>query len=124
MGKSIIKPAIDGIIFLFKTERNAVIHLFITLLVIVAGIFLDITKIEWVAILLCIGGVFVSEGINTAIEQLGNAITKSHNQSVKRAKDVAAGAVLIAAVISAITGIIIFTPYLIEFYQTNFINQG
>ncbi len=120
MGKNIFKPAIDGIIFLFKSERNAVIHLLITFLVIVAGIFLGITKIEWIVILLCIALVLVTEGINTAIEQLGDTITKHNNQFIKDAKDVAAGAVLIAAVIAAIIGIIIFTPYLIEFYQTNF----
>lgn len=66
----------------------------------------------------------VTEGINTAIEQLGDAITIENNRLIKNAKDVAAGAVLITAVIAAITGIIIFTPYLIDFYQTNLINQG
>ncbi|MDA3818471.1 MAG: diacylglycerol kinase family protein [Prolixibacteraceae bacterium] len=116
MSKNIFKPAIDGIIFLFRSQRNAVIHLLVTFLVIVAGVYFDITKVEWIAILLCIGLVLVSEGMNTAIEQLGDAITKDNNQSIKKAKDVAAGAVLMAAIIAAVAGFVIFTPYLIKIF--------
>lgn len=101
----------DFVLF-FKTERNAKIHLVITVSVVIAGFVFGITRIEWLIILLCIGIVLVAEALNTAIEKLGNAISSDKNRLIKSAKDIAAGAVLLAAITAAIIGGLIFLPYL------------
>lgn len=106
--------AIRGIKHLIKFEHNAWIHLFATTLVIVLSIWLKISKMEWIAIVFTIGLVFIAEGINTAIEKLADAITIEQNENIKRAKDISAGVVLIAALTAVIIGLLILLPHLIE----------
>jgi diacylglycerol kinase len=102
--------AFRGIVALLKHEHNARIHLFILIMVIIAGVTLRITGTGWMAILFVTGLVFVSECFNTAVEYLSDQITDEENENIRRAKDVAAAGVLISALISVITGIIIFLP--------------
>ncbi|MBN1766955.1 MAG: diacylglycerol kinase family protein [Prolixibacteraceae bacterium] len=112
MSKNFFKPAIDGLFLFFKTERNAQIHIAIAVSVVIAGFVFGITRSEWLIIILCIGIVLVAEALNTAIEKLGNAITNDKNRLIKSAKDISAGAVLLAAITAAIIGGLIFLPYL------------
>ena len=86
------------------------IHITIMILVIIFGIMLKINTIEWIICILLFGLVISMELINTAIENTVNLITKEKNQQAKIAKDVAAGAVLVSAIASAIIGLIIFIP--------------
>lgn len=102
--------AFRGIVALLIHEHNARIHLFILIIVIIAGLLFRITETDWMAILFVTGLVFITECFNTAVEYLSDQITAEENENIRRAKDVAAAGVLISALISAVTGIIIFLP--------------
>jgi undecaprenol kinase len=99
-----------GIRSVFRTEWNFRIHTGIFLLVIVTGVFFGISSLEWIAIALSAGVVFVAELLNTAIEYLADALHPESNRGVGMAKDAAAGGVLIAAVAAAVVGAIVFLP--------------
>ena len=77
-----------------------------------AGFFFEIHRIEWIAIIICIGVVIAAEAFNTAIERLVNLTSPEWNPIAGEAKDIAAGAVLICAVAAAIVGLVIFIPYI------------
>lgn len=109
-----MKYALSGIIHFIKFEPNSRIHLLATVVVISAGLLFKISLTSWIAIVLCIGMVFSAEIFNTAIEKVMDMISPGKNEQVKIIKDLAAGAVLIAAIIAAITGIVIFLPYIIQ----------
>jgi diacylglycerol kinase (ATP) len=104
------KNAFSGFGRLFRDEHNARIHLFILVMVLLAGIFLRISSSDWIAIAFASGLVFVSECFNTAIEYLSDVVSPEYNKKIKRAKDLAASGVLISAIISVIIGIIVFFP--------------
>jgi diacylglycerol kinase (ATP) len=110
------KYAWDGIWFLLLNEHNAWIHSFVAIVVICCGFFLKITSNEWIIVLFSIGFVFTSELINSAIEQLCNAVSAEFHPLIKKAKDLSAGAVLIAAITAAIVGVIVFLPKLIALF--------
>lgn len=107
------KYAIEGIYIGIKQERNMKIHIFIMILVIILGIMLRISKIQWIICIILFGNVISLELINTAIENAVDLITKENNPKAKIAKDTAAGAVLIMAISSAIIGLAIFIPKII-----------
>lgn len=104
--------AIEGIIVAIKKERNLKIHIFIMILVIICGIIFKISTIEWIICIILFGLVISLELVNTAIENTVDLVTLEKNPKAKIAKDVAAGAVLVSAIISAIIGLIIFIPKL------------
>lgn len=108
------RAAIQGIGTLLRYEHNARIHLFILVIVIIAGMLFQISGTEWLAILFVSGLVFASECFNTAVEYLSDLITDKQNENIRRAKDVAAAGVLISAAISTITGLVIFIPGIIK----------
>jgi diacylglycerol kinase (ATP) len=103
--------AFKGLLHLFRTEVHAQIHLVVLLLVAAAGFYFQITKSEWIAILLCIGMVVSLEAMNTAIERLTDLASPDYHPLAGHAKDVAAGAVLWASIISVIVGVLVFWPY-------------
>lgn len=107
------KYAFEGIISALKTEKNMKIHVLIMMLVIIFGIILKISKIEWIICIVLFGLVISLELINTAIENVVDLITQEINPKAKIAKDVAAGAVLVSAITSAIIGLMIFVPKII-----------
>jgi len=102
--------AARGIAFLFKSQFNARIELIITGIVILSGFLFRISSAEWIIILLCIALVLALEGINTAIEIFADKLHPGFDTEIGKAKDVAAGAVLIASVVAAIIGFVIFAP--------------
>lgn len=104
------KYAIEGIAATLKKERNMFIHFLVSTLVIIAGIYVKLSVIEWVVCLLLFALVFSLELINTAIENTVDLVTLKKDKKAKLAKDAAAGAVLIAAIFASIIGIIIFLP--------------
>ena len=104
------KYALEGIFTALKAEKNMKIHFLIIILVIVLGIILKISKAEWIICIILFGFVITLELVNTAIENTVDLITQEKNPKAKIAKDVAAGAVLIAAITAAIIGLIIFVP--------------
>lgn len=92
------------------------IHLSLGLLVILAGVFFSISRMEWLFVLLCIAGMFTLEILNTAIEKTVDLVTDEYHPLAKVAKDLAAGAVLVYTVYSIIVGMIVFLPKVIDFF--------
>lgn len=105
------KYAIDGISTALKEEPNIQIHFLIGLLVILAGFFFNISKTDWLFIIVFTGLVIALEMTNTAIEAVVDSFTDQEHPAAKLAKDISAGAVLVVSITSAIAGIIIFLPY-------------
>ena len=102
--------AFRGIYSVFGTEANMKIHIGISLLVIICGIAFNISITEWMFCLLCIGLVVGAEMFNTAIENVVDLASPELHPLAGKAKDIAAGAVLICAIISVIIGLLIFVP--------------
>jgi len=102
--------AIRGIRYVFGTEANMKIHIAISILVIICGIVFAISLTEWIFCLLCIGLVVAAEMLNTAIENVVDLASPEQHPLAGKAKDIAAGAVLICAIISVIIGLLIFVP--------------
>jgi diacylglycerol kinase len=104
------KYAIRGIRMVIKYEKNMQIHLVVAVLVVLAGWFFNISTIEWMLCLLCIGLVFGAEMVNTSIENLVDLVSPQKHELAGKAKDMAAGAVLISALFAACIGLFIFIP--------------
>lgn len=104
------KFAFRGIAFLFRFEHNARIHLFVFLMVIATGVFLQIDKIEWILVLLVSAFVFSAEAFNSSLEALADEVSEEHRERIGKSKDLAAAAVLIAAISAIAIGLIIFLP--------------
>lgn len=102
--------AFNGLKTLLQSEHNAWIHLAATILVICLGFCLKISSGEWIAICFAIGFVFSMEIINTAIEKLCDFVSVEKHLLIKQIKDLAAAAVLVAAITALAIGLIIFIP--------------
>lgn len=102
--------AIAGIGTLIRTQANARIHLLATVVVVTLGFVLEVSRGEWCALLLAGGMVWLAEGMNTALEFLVDLVSPEHHPLAGKAKDVAAGAVLLAALFAAAVGLLIFLP--------------
>lgn len=102
--------AIMGVKTAFATQPNVRIHLVIAILVSILGYFLGLSTEELIEIILLVGLVLVAEMINTSIEFACNAITTETHPEIKKAKDVAAGSVLVVSILAIIIGLIIFVP--------------
>lgn len=106
------KYAFEGIYSALKEEPNLKIHFSIAILVIVVSIYLKISRQDWISVIILIGLVLSVELTNTAIEAVVDKFTDQEHPGAKLAKDISAGAVLVVALTAAISGIIIFLPYL------------
>lgn len=102
--------AFQGIFTCIRKERNMKIHCTAAVLVVIAGVILKISAIEWCICLALFGMVMALEHVNTAVEAVVDMVTEEYHPLAKIAKDTAAGAVLIAAIMAAIAGCIIFLP--------------
>ncbi|MBI2020830.1 diacylglycerol kinase family protein [Candidatus Daviesbacteria bacterium] len=106
------KYAFEGLVQALKQEPNLKFHIIAAILAIALSFFLNISKQDWINVILLIGIVFSVELTNTAVETVVDAFTEAEHPGAKLAKDISAGAVLIAAITAAIAGIFIFWPYL------------
>lgn len=113
--------AIEGIIETIRTERNMKFHAFCTISVLMFSIFLGVDRMELILLSLSITFVLVAELLNTAIETLVDMISPGYSPMAKRAKDIAAGAVFLAATNAMIVGYLIFHKR-IAFQFGNFFN--
>lgn len=109
--------AFRGIGTLLRTQHNALIHLFATAAVVISGLLFKISLQEWGMLVISIVIVWVAEALNTAIEFAADAVTLEWDELIGKAKDVAASAVLVAAVGAALVGCIVFLPYIIRLFQ-------
>jgi diacylglycerol kinase (ATP) len=101
--------ATEGIIHVLRTHRNMRVHFAVAVVVLVAAVWVGVSKLELIALLLAIAFVFITEMINSAIEQAIDVATTSFDPLAKLAKDVAAGAVLIATVNAVAIGYLVFS---------------
>lgn len=102
--------SLQGIVTFFKNEHNARIHAVAAFGVIALGLFCKLNRMEWCWITLSIGLVILAEMLNTAIEYLTDLVSPEIHPLAKKTKDVASGAVLIAALIAVVIGLFIFIP--------------
>ena len=107
--------AFCGISEAYKGEQNLKIHTVIAILVIIFGFVFQISYLEWLVCLILIGLVLMAEFFNTAIEYVVDLASPNIHPLAKLAKDTASAGVLMMAIISAIIGLIIFIPEIIEF---------
>ncbi|PHK49736.1 diacylglycerol kinase family protein [Staphylococcus edaphicus] len=105
------KYAFQGMVVLLNKDKKFLLHLIIGLIVIVCGMVFNITKIEWLFILLAIGLVLAFEAINTAVEFVVDLVTTDFHILAKKAKDIAAFSVVISSIIAVLIGLMIFLPY-------------
>lgn len=105
--------AFQGIFNTIRTERNMKIHCIAGVLVTIFGIWLQISKTEWMICFILFGLILALELMNTAVEATVDLCTEDRRPLAKKAKDAAAGAVLIAAIFAAVIGLMIFIPRLL-----------
>ena len=108
--------AFNGFVILIKEEHNARIHVFSAILALVLGFIFDIASAEWMAVIFSIGLVFSFELINSALENLADFASDEKHILIKKAKDMAAGAVLSSSITAFVIGSIIFLPKLLKLF--------
>jgi len=106
--------AFRGIAHLFVEEPNARIHAAVAVAVLILGIVLGASRIEFALLVGCIGLVFSLEALNSALEALADRVAPEPHPLVERAKDTAAGAVLLAALASVVVGLLTLGPRLLS----------
>jgi diacylglycerol kinase (ATP) len=106
--------AAEGIIHVLRTQRNMRIHFAVAFVVIVAALVLNVTKLELIALCISITFVLIAEMLNTGIEAAIDIATTSFDPMAKLAKDIAAGAVLIASVNALVVGYFVFAGKLAD----------
>ena len=102
---------------MLKSQHNAWIHALASCIVCTLGLTLGLTRSEWCWIVLSIMAVWTAEALNTAFEFLADVASPSYHPLVGKAKDVAAGAVLISAIGSAVIGILIIGPHILLLFK-------
>ena len=106
------RHAFRGLWMVFKTQRNARIHALATIAVVAGGCVCGVSRGEWCLLVFACAGVCSAEAMNTALEQLADAVTLERHPLIGRAKDAAAGAVLVMAIAAAVVGIFVFLPHI------------
>jgi|SRR5688572_10459099 len=107
--------AMQGMKQFFFRDRNGKIQLVIGVTAVALGLTVSLSPFQWLLVLFCIGLVISLEMINSAIERYCDLITTDFHPGIKIIKDVAAGAVLVASIMSLVIGLIIFIPALVDF---------
>jgi diacylglycerol kinase (ATP) len=108
-----VRYALRGVGVMLWTQHNAWVHALATAAALIAGFTLQISPGEWLAIILAIIAVWTAEALNTAFESLCDVASPEFHPMVERAKNIAAGAVLISAVGAVVIGLLIFGPKLL-----------
>ncbi|WP_316761467.1 diacylglycerol kinase family protein [Pedobacter aquatilis] len=106
------KHAFNGLKLFFTNEHNGWVHLLAAVLAIALSLYLNLSVLEWIAIISAIAIVFAAEIFNSAIEKLADVVTSEINPQIKIVKDLAAAGVLVTAILAVLIGAIIFLPKL------------
>ncbi len=110
--------AFEGIKTLFRETPNAVIHSVAAIAALLLGLIFHISTVEWLVLILLIGGVVAMEAMNSALEHLSDYTSKKETDpTIKKAKDLSAAAVLIMAIAALVAGMIIFLPEIIHLFS-------
>ena len=109
---SSFKYAFNGLKLFFRDDHNGRVHLFAAILAVLLSWMLKISSSEWIAILTVITLVIGMEMINASIEKLADVVSPAYHLKIKIVKDLAAGAVLMTAILALVVGSIIFVPKL------------
>lgn len=105
-----IRIAFDGLFYVLRTQPNVKVYTTLTMAVVLAGFLFEISRIEWIILVITIGFVWSAEAFNTAVETLVDLVSPNENVDAKIVKDTSAGAVLISAIVSIFVGLLIFGP--------------
>lgn len=111
-----LRHAANGFLHLVKEHANFRLHILVTFGVVILGLFLGLSPVEWLILVFTINMVIVAEMVNTAIESMVNLITLEHREDAKIAKDVSAAMVLGSAFLAGVIGLIIFWPKIISLF--------
>lgn len=106
--------AARGLKILVSTQPNARVHSVATAGALAAAVWLQLSALEWAVLVVTIAGVWITEGLNTAIEFVVDLASPDYHQLAGWAKDVAAGAVLVASISAVVVGAILFMPRLLS----------
>lgn len=109
--------AFNGLWYALRTQRNARVHVIIAMLAIVLGIVLHISAVEFALVFVAIASVFIAEMFNTVFELSIDIAAPDYHPLAKIAKDVAAGAVLLSAMLSVVIGLFVFGPHLWKLFH-------
>ncbi len=115
--KKLIKSftyAFNGMRQAWQWEKNIKIHVVAAIVAIVIGWKLKISTQEWAIVLLCIGTVISLEIVNTVIEKLCDFVAPQYHTQIKTIKDLAAGAVLVMVILSAVVALVLFLPKIVQ----------
>jgi len=114
------KPAFAGFRFVMGSQPNAKVHAFISVSVILAGLWLGLDAGRWGFIVLAMATVWIAELVNTSLEALVDLVSPDHHRLAMLAKDVSAAAVVIAALSAVVIGVLVFGPPLWELASSRF----
>ncbi len=106
--------ALSGVVHVLRTQRNAQIEIIIAAMVIAAGLWLRVSRLEWILLVVAIGIVLSAEMMNTAVEHAVDVAIRDPDPLARVAKDAAAASVLVAIAISVVIGLLIFGPRLLS----------
>ena len=102
--------AFKGLKHMLKLQPNFLIHTAVAAAAVACGVIFEISSLEWVAVVIVIGFVLVMEVLNTVVEYLVDFVCQELDPVAGKIKDIAAAAVLIAAITSVVVGLVIFVP--------------
>ena len=108
------KYSFEGLRYAYINEQSLLIHVTVGLLIVILGICLQISQMQWLFVLMCIGIIMATELINTSIEATIDLISPEYNQLAKIAKDTASAAVFVFSMVAAVGGLIIFVPKILN----------
>lgn len=106
--------AFKGALYLIRTEASIKIQVFCAIAITVAGFYFDISRTEWLFQIAFIGLVMSMEGLNTAVEYLSDFVHPDRHDTIGKVKDIAAGAVFIAAISAAVAALVIYIPKIFQ----------
>ncbi|MBY0432598.1 MAG: diacylglycerol kinase family protein [Cyclobacteriaceae bacterium] len=101
-----------GVHVAWREQRHLKIHTACALAVMAAGFAVGLSRVEWIVVVIAIALVFVAELINSSIEELVNLVSPEHRPLAGKVKDIAAGAVLVAAIAAVVLGVLVFSNHL------------
>lgn len=104
------RVALSGTLQAFREQSSFYVHLPAAAMVVGLGCFLNLDLLSWCLLSLCIGAVLAAELFNTSLEELSRAITDAHNEHVRKALDVASGAVLLTSLTATVVGLLVLLP--------------